>query len=180
MGASPQKVTAQDCNFDSHANKNLWSLTTSSPTSYNPISKTFLVRGKIKTFQSQTPEASVDVYTFFLGLEPISCDFPGVILTVRQGATPHFTVMPLNGTCTDLGLAESCMQATESHLLYPLQDIWIWSADCPRPVGAKGPHYPVGRTGCCRYPMKAKARGQTLLQKVILIDKAPCGLAVDC
>lgn len=36
------------------------------------------------------------------------------------------------------------------------------------------------RTGCCSYWMKAKARGRMLLQKVILIDKAPCGLAVDC
>lgn len=77
------------------------------------------------------------------------------------------------------GLAESCMQATKSHRFNPLQDTRIWTADCPPSVGAKSSDYPVGRTGHCRYSMKAKARGKMLLQKVISIDKSPCGPAVD-
>lgn len=134
--------------------------------------------GKLKHSKVKLPGCLLTFIKFFWSrtyfLRFSWADFnrpPGNDSTLHSHATEWNMYRP--------GLAESCMQATESHLLNPLQDTRIWSGDCPCSVGAKSPHYPVGRTGCCRYSMKAKARGQMLLQKVILTDKAPCGLAVD-
>lgn len=96
---------------------------------------------------------------------------PGSDSTLHSGATES------NTHVWERGPAESSMQAPESHLFDPLQD----APDMKRSsVGAKSPHYPVSYTGRCRNSMKAKARGRMLLQKVILIDKAPSGPAVDC
>lgn len=77
-------------------------------------------------------------------------------------------------------------QRTSHHLVNPLlcfffffyKDTQIMSTDCLTSVGAKSLHYPVGCAGYWRsWMVKAKAKGRMLLQKVILIDKAPCRLA---
>lgn len=82
------------------------------------------------------------------------------------------------------GPAECCRQAREPHIILLThcclfkRDTQVMSTNCLCSVGYKSLHYSVGCAGCWRcWMVTAKAKTRMLLQKVILIDKAPCGLA---